>query len=239
MSVLTQALSDILSKNIRLAPEERILVVYDRQSALSSILADAYREVLGTLPNQSEAIDFDEHSVASVTEKLFSLPSESLVVLVQSTNFRLSEFRIRLELFNKHINCVEHNHLGYILEEQFETFYNCLTYRGDFYRRVSDRIMPMIATSTETLVESENGSILRFGPMETARANIGDYSHAAQRGSFFPIGEIFSEARDLTDVSGVMMMEAYPDDRFQVIHETPFPVRVEQGQIVPDPSYPE
>lgn len=227
MTVLTQALSDILAKNIRLAPEERILLVYDRQSNLSSILSDAYQNVLAKLPNQSEVIDFDERSSEEIINKLFSLPRESLVILVQSTNFRLSEFRIRLELFNKGINCVEHNHLGYILDDQFETFYNCLTYRGDFYRRVSDTIMPMIAASRETLVESENGSILRFGPMETARANIGDYSHAAQRGSFFPIGEIFSEAQDLTDVSGVMMMEAYPDDRFQVIHETLFPVRVE------------
>lgn len=39
--------------------------------------------------------------VESIKDTLLSLPEKSIVVLIQSTNFRLSTFRIRLELFHR------------------------------------------------------------------------------------------------------------------------------------------
>lgn len=39
--------------------------------------------------------------VESIKDALLSLPERSIVVLIQSTNFRLSTFRIRLELFHR------------------------------------------------------------------------------------------------------------------------------------------
>ena len=39
--------------------------------------------------------------VESIKEELLSLPAGSIVILVQSSNFRLSTFRIRLELFHR------------------------------------------------------------------------------------------------------------------------------------------
>ncbi len=52
---------------------------------------------------------------------------------MQSTSFRLSDFRIRLELFHRGIDVLEHNHLGYIPEEQFETFIDSLEYHTPEY----------------------------------------------------------------------------------------------------------
>jgi len=181
MTILTQALADILTKNMSLTTE-RILLIYDRESELSSILADAYLEVFTSLENLSYAIDFHAHTSEQIIERMFSLPPESIVILVQSTNFRLSEFRIRLELFNKNINCVEHNHLGYIPSEQFDTFTDALRYRGSFYQRAYAHLKPRIELSKEITVEGEYGAILRFGPMEAPRPNIGDYSEMPHRG---------------------------------------------------------
>ena len=57
----------------------------------------------------------------------------SLVILVQSTNFRITDFRIRLELFQYGIHCIEHNHLGYYPDEQVTTYIRALQYRTPAY----------------------------------------------------------------------------------------------------------
>lgn len=74
-----------------------------------------------------------EVEIESVKNELIGLPKGSIVILVQSTNFRLSTFRIRLELFHRGIHVIEHNHLAYIPEEQFDTFIHSLEYRTPEY----------------------------------------------------------------------------------------------------------
>jgi aminopeptidase len=68
-----------------------------------------------------------------------TLPKGSIVVLIQSTNFRLSTFRIRLELFHRGVHVVEFNHLAYIPESQFDTFQDALIYRTDMYTELEDK----------------------------------------------------------------------------------------------------
>ena len=79
----------------------------------------------------SEEIVSEE--VESIKEELLSLPAGSIVILVQSSNFRLSTFRIRLELFHRGVHVVEHNHLSYIPESQLETFIQSHEYRTPYY----------------------------------------------------------------------------------------------------------
>jgi hypothetical protein len=76
--------------------------------------------------------------VDSLKNELTSLPAGSIVVLVQSTNFRLSTFRIRLELFHLGIHVVEFNHLAYILDTEFDTFADSLMYRTSEYVRIQN-----------------------------------------------------------------------------------------------------
>lgn len=70
--------------------------------------------------------------------ELISLPAGSIVILVQSTNFRLSTFRIRLELFHLGIHVVEFNHLAYIQTSEFDTFADSLVYRTPEYVRIQN-----------------------------------------------------------------------------------------------------
>jgi hypothetical protein len=75
-----------------------------------------------------------------IKNELIGLPADSIVILVQSTNFRLSTFRIRLELFHLGIHVVEFNHLAYILESEFATFATSLAYNTPEYVRIQDVI---------------------------------------------------------------------------------------------------
>jgi aminopeptidase len=60
---------------------------------------------------------------------LLSLEKFSMVILVQSTNFRLDEFRLRLNLKNSNIGCIEHNHLIYMKDKEIQTYLKAISYK--------------------------------------------------------------------------------------------------------------
>ncbi len=96
-------------------PENRALVVYDEQSGLAKLLTEAYRAVL---PDAS-FMNFDRTEPGEILNAFESLSPKDLVVLIQSESFRLSKFRIRIELFNRHLKVIEHPHLGRMAEDEF------------------------------------------------------------------------------------------------------------------------
>lgn len=118
----------------------------------------------------------DDAEVESIKESLTSLPAGSIVILVQSSNFRLSTFRIRLELFNRGIHVIEHNHLSYIPDDQIEIFVDAHRYRTPEYSQESARIGRILETSSGISIISQNGDRLTTGPLEPIRGNTGDYS---------------------------------------------------------------
>lgn len=93
--------------------------------------------------------------IESIKSELLGLPKDSIVILIQSTNFRLSTFRIRLELFNIGVHVVEFNHLAYIQEQEFEAFEKSLAYRTPeylrqeavFHRHIENGLTPRIVSS--------------------------------------------------------------------------------------------
>lgn len=169
---------------------------------------------------------------------LISLPKGSIVILVQSTNFRLSTFRIRLELFHRGIHVVEHNHLAYIPEEQFETFFETIEYRTPEYVRLQKEFEKRFEVADETKIESFNGDILRFGKVEKSRGNTGDYSLVENKGGTIPLGEVFTEAVDLDDVSGKCWIDTFPNEDFTISIVEPFCLTIEKGRVLPSPDFP-
>jgi len=111
---------------------------------------------------KSEEVLGIDPQIESIKNELISLPKDSIVILVQSTNFRLSTFRIRLELFHRWIHVVEHNHLAYIPENQFDTFINSLMYRTDEYLRLENTFSELAKDAKTTRIQSVNGSNLVF-----------------------------------------------------------------------------
>ena len=83
------------------------LVVADAGTALARALTAAYRR---NLPD-ARFIDFDSTAAADVLAAFAALAPGDLVVLVQSTNFRLDGFRLRVELFKLGLKVIEHLHL--------------------------------------------------------------------------------------------------------------------------------
>lgn len=174
----------------------------------------------------------------SIKNELISLPKWSIVILVQSTNFRLSTFRIRLELFHRWVHVIEFNHLAYIPEHEFDTFEKSLTYRTDEYVRLEKAFRDRISHAENTRIQSVNGDILTFGPLEEIRWNTWDYSHVENKWGTFPIGEVFTEAINLSHVSWRCLVEAFPNEDFSVNHCTPFALEIDNGRVLPSHDFP-
>lgn len=187
--------------------------------------------------NSSNNTDNEDY-LTSIKNALISLPKGSIVILVQSTNFRLSTFRIRLELFHRGIHVVEHNHLAYIPEEQFETFFDTLIYRTPEYVRLQNAFDERLSRAKTTKIESYNGDVLTFGAVEKIRWNTGDYTGMENKGGTIPIGEVFTEAIDLDDVNWRCWIDTFPNEDFSISITEPFLLKIENGRVLPSPHFP-
>ncbi len=173
-----------------------------------------------------------------IKNELLSLPSWSIVILVQSANFRLSTFRIRLELFNRWIHVIEHNHLAYIKEEEFSTFADCLIYRTPEYIRQQQVFIDLFAGEKTTRLISIDGSELFFGPVDKVRGNTGDYSNVLNKGWTLPVWEVLTEALDLSSVHGECLIDTYPWEDFSIRICKPFKLTIENGRVLQSSQFP-
>lgn len=226
---LQNIIHDVLEKQMHCSNEPQVLI-FDRECELASLLADAYIQNMPT----AEHIDFNASNPDEIREKLLKLPEGATVVLVQSTNFRLAEFRIRLELFNKNIGCLEHSRLAYFAPEEYETYINALEFRGDYYKEIGTKLAHKIESAQEIQIITHGGCTLRFGPMEEVKINHGLFAEQKHRGGAALCGEVFSEARDFKTVNGEVMVRCYPDENLRIVPCTPFKVRIQNSLLTCD-----
>lgn len=182
--------------------------------------------------------DIEDSEVNLLKNDLMSLPKGSIVILIQSTNFRLSTFRIRLELFNRGIHVIEFNHLAYIRGEEFSVFSDSLIHRTPEYIRLQNIFDELTCWTQSTRIQSVNGENLVFWPIEKIRGNTGDYSHTENKGWTFPIWEIFTEAINLANVNGKCLIDSYPREDFSVEICKPFELIIENGRVLPSNHFP-
>ena len=139
--IALNATKDILEKNLSLKKPQisgkKIVLVYDTDSELSELISAGYIENLQQYANV-EIILFQEEKGAELKEKLLLLEEYSTVILVQSTNFRLESFRIRISLQQKNVGCIEHNHLSYIKSSQTKTYLEAISYQSNYFEKVSN-----------------------------------------------------------------------------------------------------
>jgi leucyl aminopeptidase (aminopeptidase T) len=161
-----------------------------------------------------------------------TLSPRDLVVLVQSTSFRLNDFRFRLELFNRSLAVIEHPHLGRMPEEEHQTYVDSLAYDVDYYRTVGPKLKAMIDTAKRVVVSCEGTELVYDGPLESGKLNTGDYTGMKNIGGQFPIGEVFTELVDLSQVNGQVKIYAFANRDFRVIvPEVPVLATIEKGII--------
>ncbi|HEY0589434.1 MAG TPA: hypothetical protein VGD52_25120 [Pseudoduganella sp.] len=220
---------DLLAHAIEYAAPQQALVVFDHRSPLSRVLADAYRAALP----EGRFIDFDTVQPADVLAAFEQLQAGDLVVLVQTTSFRLNEYRIRMELFKRGLKVIEHMHLSRMPDQQGLVYIDALAYDPAYYRGVGHALKARIERAQSGVVESGGERLVFASPFEEAKLNIGDYSAMKNVGGLFPIGEVFTEARDLEAVSGRAKVFVFGDTTFHVNRPaTPITMIVEKGRVV-------
>ncbi len=220
---------DIVTLAIEHHPSRKALVVFDARSPLSRLLTDAYKEAL---PHATR-LDFDTVTPEAILDEIKKLEPGDLTVLIQSSNFRLSEFRIRIELFQRGLSVIEHVHLERATDErQIELYVDSLAYDPAYYRERGHTIKERI-DAAKTIKVFGAGTVLTYeGGMEDAKLNVGDYEGMKNVGGTFPIGEVFSEPKDFNLLNGEAMIFAFAGTDHLVKIREPFKIRVEKGILV-------
>lgn len=221
-------LRDVLASVVEHGPAHQALVVHDARTGLARALTEGYRR---NLPD-GVFVDFDMVTPEEVLAAFRRMAPSDLVVLVQSTNFRLEAFRIRVELFKLGLKVIEHVHLSRMPGAQGEHYIEALAYDSAYYRGVGKALKARIDAASGAVVHSDGEQLVFGSPLEPAKLNIGDYSGMNNIGGQFPIGEVFTEAQDLEAVNGRIKVHVFGDTSYLVNRpDTPITLVVERGRV--------
>ncbi|MDB5047394.1 MAG: hypothetical protein JWO30_465 [Fibrobacteres bacterium] len=222
-------LRDILSLAFGHTSDRSAVVVFDSQSELAVTLTEAYRRCLPA----ARLIDFDAVPADAVRSAFEPLRESDLVVLIQSTSFRLEAFRIRVELFKRMLKVIEHPHLARMRGPEAAWYVDALAYDPEYYRGVGNALKERIDRAGSGTVDSGGERLVFASPFESAKLNVGDYRGMKNIGGQFPIGEVFTEARDLESVSGRIRIFIFADTNFMVNKpEKPITLVIAKGRVV-------
>ncbi len=216
---------DILNIAIQHTELHKALVVYDTENELTNIMVQAYRNALP----DAEFIDFNTRTKEEIIAKFNALSPRDLVVLIQTRDFRLNEFRIRIHLFQRKLKVIDHLHLYRNTPDSWETYINALAYDASWYRGVGRRLKTILEKAKELQLESRGNTLTITGGLEIPKLNIGDYQNMENIGGTFPIGEVFTEARQLERVQGSLMIYAFAGTDFNITMHPPFRIDIVDG----------
>lgn len=237
-----EATKNILEKNLKILEkpfsEKKVVLVYDDESKLSTILWEAYKNNLENYNQQGgfsslfEIIIFWKIEKDILKEKLMNLEIDSTVILVQSTNFRLDDFRLRLNLKNQWVWCIEHNHLWYIRDEEIETYADSLEYKTPFYISLSNTLKERFDSAKRLVIKSKNwDKLICEWWFEDMKQNTWDFWDRIRAGSF-PIWENFTENKNFSKVNWKLAIRAYPNMQFEVIKWEIFTIEINESKII-------
>jgi len=225
----TRHLHDVLTIALEHGPAQQALVVYDTRTALARALLEGYRR---NLP-QATFVDFDSTSSEVVLAAFRAMAAHDLVVLLQSSNFRLDGFRIRVELFKLDLKVIEHVHLSRMPGMQREHYIDALAYDPAYFRGTGRALKERIDRAPHGRVVGGGETLTFASPFEPAKLNIGDYSEMNNVGGQFPIGEVFTEALDLEAVHGRVQIHVFGDTSYRSNHpEVPVTLIIDAGRVV-------
>ena len=218
MTTLPATAIDEAEKNLRdiltiaIQHTQSAVVVWDGQCELSLALTQAYRRCLP----DATFIDFDGVSADTVLAAFEKLSPGDLVVLIQSTSFRLDAFRLRVELFKRGLKVIEHPHLSRMPGIEALIYIESLAYDPVYYRGTGNALKARIDAADSGIIDSGGEQLVFSAGFEPARLNVGDYSKMHNVGGQFPIGEVFTESKDLEAVNGRVRIPVFGDTSFTV-----------------------
>jgi hypothetical protein len=152
-------------------------------------------------------------------------------VLVQSTNFRMDWFRIRLNLKNAWIWCIEHNHLWYIKDFEIENYADAISYQTPYFEKLSEYLKDKWEDANTFEMRTKCWNILKLDWwVEKIRRNTWNYE-GKYRWWTFPVWENFTEAKIFENLNWKFSVFAFPDDNFQVVFCEPFQVEIKKSML--------
>ena len=221
-------LRDILAIAIEHGPSQIAVVVSDAQCDLAVALTEAYRRCLPA----ARFIDFESFSQEAILGTFEALAPGDLVVLIQSTSFRLEAYRIRIELFKRSLKVIEHPHLARMPGLEAVHYIDSLAYDPAYFRGVGNALKTRIDRAHHGVIDSGGERLVFASPFESAKLNVGDYRGMKNIGGQFPIGEVFTEARDLASVNGRVRIFVFGDTSYAVNKpEKPITLVVTKGKV--------
>ncbi|MEO8800426.1 MAG: hypothetical protein ABI551_21215 [Polyangiaceae bacterium] len=221
--------SDTLAIAMEHTSDHTAVVVADEGTELSRLLFQTYKECLP----DARFVAFDQVTHEDVKAAFVDLKEGDLVVLIQSAAFKIPEFRIRVELFRRGIKVIEHMNLDRILGPHIDLYIASLAYDPAYYRGIGHALKARMDVARSARVESEGEALTFESPLEEAKLNIGHFTGLKNVGSVFPIGEVFTESRDLEKVNGRAKIYAFADTTFRLnVPDHPITLVIERGRVV-------
>ncbi len=231
MSPLQQHLQDILHQNYRISKECFILLIYDTQSSLAKLLSDTYKKEIKS--HQHKAITFPTVEESVVEQAVASLPAHSLVILVQSLSFRMTKHRLRADLFRAGHMVIEHARLALNTDEEIQNYIDSLRYDTPYYVQASNAIETELQQNNKLRIESGNNLTLDINSaFEKPLKNTGNFSDNPIVAAGFPIGEIFTEAKELDQMNGSVLVFGFPTLEHKAHFCAPFEVQIKNGCVI-------
>lgn len=219
---------DILTLAIEHQASQSAVVVWDTQCELAVVLADAYRHALP----DATFIDFYSVDAETVRAGFERLNQGDLVVLIQSTSFRLDAYRIRVELFKRGLKVIEHPHLARMPGAEALIYIESLAYDPAYYRSLGHALKARIDVAKSGVIDSFGEQLTFSAGFEPAKLNVGDYRQMHNIGGQFPIGEVFTESKDLEALNGRVRLSVFGDTRFAVNKPSqPITLIVDHGRV--------
>jgi aminopeptidase len=206
---------------------QKALVIYDKQNKLTKILTEAYKIALP----EALFLDFDKLTKEEILVEFEKMNPEDLVAMIQSTNFRLDDFRIRLHLFRLKLKVIEHMHLYRNAPEVWDVYVDSLEFDTNWYPVIGPKLQSKLGESKVLKVKSEGCELVVKGGLEYPKLNTGDYSGLENVGGTFPIGEVFTESKDFKNMNGEIKVYAFADRNFDVMMVEPFTIFVKEGLV--------
>lgn len=225
----TKHIQDIINLSIQFDTKtgHQALVVYDTQNELTNILTAAYRNVL---PG-AKFIDFDTISKEDILDEFNQLKPNDLVVMIQTSNFRLDDFRIRIHLFSKKLKVIEHMHLYRNDPSTWDVYINSLEYDQTRYQSIGQGLKQKLANTNTLSIKAADTELTITNGLEIPKLNIGDYTGMENIGGTFPIGEVFTEGKDFSCMNGSFYVYAFANQDFSISMHEPFRVDITEGLI--------
>lgn len=228
-AIAERNIRDIVTLSMLHGPQAGAIVVTDDQCELARIVSGAYAQALphGTL------VKFYSSSREELMESFKSAVPGDLIVLVQSTSFRMEGFRIRVELLKRGLKVIEHSNLSRIAADEYPTYLDALAYEPEYYRGVGGRLRDRIGRAQSARVESGGLVLVYDSAFEPAKINTGDFSTLKNMASTYPIGEVFTEALHLDRVNGKVKLHCFSDTSYVInAVEEPITMVIEEGLVV-------